>query len=213
LAASLQKGGHVSTKVFLFSIVEQLGAGHLDARPAGAWRFSAQGETLDGALRAGLAAGASPFASRQTLRLFRFRFQNTRTGEFSALIGQGCDVAAAWADALKVTREQFRPKNDGRQRPANGISVLLAADRLPDYRRRVVQRSVENFESEAPFDPEKEPQEMPPPQCGPANYLDRPRAQRTFAELAEPEAAAAAAGEGQEARGDGADAEEELVLS
>jgi hypothetical protein len=132
----------MTPKIFNFSVV--------DMRAAVTAAFSAESQTLAGAFAIGAKELPALFGDKQPgLRMFRFRFENARTGEFSAFLGQGETIAAAWADAIKCTRDTFRPKNDGKHRPSVGLTVLLGPGRL-------VSRSVESFQSDETFDQERD---------------------------------------------------------
>lgn len=124
----------MAIKTFSFSV--------MDLRTRFRSDFAAAADTLGGAFAAG-AGELPPVFSRKEegLRMFRFRFENERTKECAAFIGQGFTVAEAWGDALKGTLETFRPKQDGARRPANGLAVLLVSG-------RIVSRLVEAFQSD-----------------------------------------------------------------
>ncbi len=97
------------------------------------------------------------FADKQLgLRMWRFRFENGRTQEFAAFIGQGETVIEAWADGLKGTRDTFRPKQDGRSRESNGLAVLLPPRTGDDQAiGRHVARSIESFQGDEPYEQER----------------------------------------------------------
>lgn len=82
------------------------------------------------------------------LRLYRFRIRNVH-GEYAEFIGQGCDMREAFSDGLKNVNTQFRPKNDGKQRPNNGLKCELPSG-------LIVTRQVEPFQSDKPFNPREE---------------------------------------------------------
>lgn len=108
---------------------------------------------LDGAFKLAAAALRLPFTCPGPgLRMFRFQFVNTRTGEASGFLGQGVVVADAWSNAVKGTYETFRPKNDGKWRPSFGVTVLLPprpGDK--DAIGRAVSRPIPSFESDETF--------------------------------------------------------------
>lgn len=113
-------------------------------------RVSAEGKTLAGALGAAWRDLPAEFDDRLPgLRLFSFDMFNGRTREHAAFIGQGETMAEAFAEAVKGTRDSFRPKNDGKLRPA--VGVLVRCPPLPGDTYAVcstVSRSVESFEGD-----------------------------------------------------------------
>ncbi len=129
-----------SAKTFIFSVE--------DMRTRETVRFAVDAEKLGEAFKRGADDAAATIAAKGALRLFRFRFKNGRTGERSSFIGQGETLAEAWGDAVKGTRETFRPKNDGKQRASNGVCVQLPSG-------RVVSRSIEAFEGNETYDEQR----------------------------------------------------------
>ncbi len=129
-----------SVKTFTFAVEE--------LRSGSSVRFSVDAAHLGAAGAAGLKACAPGFGGKGALRLFRFQFANGATGERSTLIGQGESSTEAWSDAQKLTRETFRPKNDGRQRASNGVGVILEGG-------RIVARSIESFEGDETYEQER----------------------------------------------------------
>lgn len=115
--------------------------------------FSAEAAKVDEAFRAGAWALPPIFADAGAgLRMFRIGIQNGKTGEMTGAIGQGDNVAEAWGDILKGARESFRPKQDGKPRPATGFSILLPARKGDLYAvGRCVARSIEDFESDETY--------------------------------------------------------------
>lgn len=75
---------------------------------------------------------------------FRFSIENMATRETTAFIGQGETIADAVKDGLKNVTDSFRPKNDGKSRPENGLAVTLKNGRM-------VNRTLVQFQSEFAF--------------------------------------------------------------
>lgn len=111
-------------------------------------RFAIDAARVGDAGAAGLKSATPSFGGKGPLRLFRFQFANGATGERAALIGQGETATEAWGDAQKLTRETFRPKNDGRSRPSTGVGIVLANGRS-------VARSLESFEGDETYEQER----------------------------------------------------------
>lgn len=129
-----------SVKTFTFAVA--------DLSSSAVARFAIDAARVGEAGAAGLKTAAPGFGGKGLMRLFRFQFVNGATSERSALIGQGETATEAWSDAQKLTRETFRPKNDGRQRPSNGVGVVLANGRS-------VARSLESFEGDETYEQER----------------------------------------------------------
>lgn len=84
-------------------------------------------------------------------KLFTFEVENGRTGERMKFIGQGHGMMEALQDALKGADQQFRPKNDGKQRPALGVMAKTLTGKF-------VNRSLKEFEGDVAYG---QPQPMP----------------------------------------------------
>jgi hypothetical protein len=140
----------VSTKLFTFTFEEE--------RTHECASFVVEGETLESAFKLGVSTLPALFADKQRgLRMFRIGFENGRTKERAGALGQGETAAEAFGDVMKYARETFRPKNDGKYRPGNGVTVLVAA-RPGDTEAlgRAVSRSVEAFQSDETYDQEQQ---------------------------------------------------------
>lgn len=81
-------------------------------------------------------------------KLFRFSIENLRTKETTAFIGQGDTIDVAMKDGIKGANTPFRPKNDGKSRPDNGVMVKTSSG-------ATVRRTLAEFESDIPHEAEE----------------------------------------------------------
>lgn len=87
------------------------------------------------------------------LKMFKFRIQNTATGEIAAFMGQGENVQDAWKDGTSNVGATFRPKGDGKARASHGVAVTLKDG-------RIVTRQMKNFEGDEPYTDAEKPQDF-----------------------------------------------------
>jgi hypothetical protein len=90
-----------------------------------------------------------------SLKMWRFKVENMRTGETCGFLGQGETMDAAWKEGLKNCTDAFRPSTSGAKRPEHGIGVTTKDG-------RDVSRTVKEFESDVPYG--QEPPGAQPPE-------------------------------------------------
>lgn len=78
---------------------------------------------------------------------FQFTVTNMRTNETCGFIGSGETIKDALADAIKNANDSFRPKNDGKMRPPNGVMIRIG--------EQCVHRTLQEFESDFPYTEKK----------------------------------------------------------
>lgn len=80
------------------------------------------------------------------LKMFEIYVRNPVTKETAKFLGQGTNLKDAVKDGLDGIGKPFRPKQDGKERELTSLGVKLPTGEW-------VNRSVKNFEAEAPFQP------------------------------------------------------------